>query len=114
MSFESRLRNCQKSLRYRELALLWLKTSQSKGGYAEYWSNLEFQPWASENETAGLLFHLVFEVNGAVFAASQRWCAVSSWASLFGVSILMNSGTPLVGLEGATREDLLQRWRTKL
>jgi hypothetical protein len=36
MSVNSRLRNCEKSLKGRERALLWLKTSQAKGGYLEY------------------------------------------------------------------------------
>ena len=103
-----------KILKYRELALLWLRTAQMKGGFAEYWKSAEFQPWASENEEAGLLYHLVFEVNCAVFMTAQRWCAASSWASLFGVSILTSSGTPLEGLAPTKREDLLEHWRTKL
>lgn len=45
MSINSRLRNCEKSLKGRELALLWLKTSQAKGGYLEYWKTGEFQCW---------------------------------------------------------------------
>ena len=32
MSVNSRLHNIERSLRYRELALLWLKTSQERGG----------------------------------------------------------------------------------
>ena len=40
MSVNSRLHNIERSLRYRELALLWLKTSQEKGwirGLLENW-----------------------------------------------------------------------------
>ena len=73
MSIHSRLSNFEKSLQYRELALLWLKTSQGRSGYSEYWKIGEFQPWASENEEAGLMYHLAFEVNGAVITAAQGW-----------------------------------------
>jgi hypothetical protein len=64
MSIHSRLSNFEKSLQYRELALLWLKTAQGRSGFSDYWRIGEFQPWASENEEAGLMYHLAFEVNG--------------------------------------------------
>ena len=35
MSINSRLRNIQKSLQFREVAMLWLKTSQAQGPYSE-------------------------------------------------------------------------------
>jgi hypothetical protein len=101
-------------LRYRELALLWLKTSQTRGGYAEYWQSAEFQTWASENGRGWLLYHLVFEVNDTVMPTVHRLSAVASWAGLFGVSILTSSGEPLEGLERTKRGDLLRLWRTKL
>jgi hypothetical protein len=85
VSIRSRLNNFEKSLRYRELALLWLKTAQGRSGYSEYWKIGEFQPWASDNEEAGLLYHLAFEVNGAVMTAAQEWRVLMSWASLLGI-----------------------------
>lgn len=58
MSIHSRLRKFETSLQYRELALLWLKTAQGRSGFSDYWRIGEFQPWASENEEAGLMYHL--------------------------------------------------------
>src|SRR5579864_3039418 len=72
MSIHSRLSNFEKSLQYRELALLWLKTAQGRSGFSDYWRIGEFQPWASENEEAGLMYHLAFEVNGAVITAAAN------------------------------------------
>ena len=113
MSIHSRLSNFEKSLRYRELALLWLKTSQGRSGYSEYWKIGEFQPWASENEEAGLLYNLAFEVNGAVITAAQGWRVLTSWASLLGIFMLATSpqSTPFeLGMAG----DFLELWREKL
>jgi hypothetical protein len=88
MSVNSRLHNIEKSLRYRELALLWLKTSQERSGYADYWKIGEFQPWVSDNEDAGLLYDLAFEVNGAVMTAAQGWRVLAGWASLLGLAMI--------------------------
>ena len=88
MSVNSRLHNIERSLRYRELALLWLKTSQERGGYADYWKIGEFQPWVSDNEDAGLIYNLAFEVNGAVMMATQGWSALAGWASLLGLAMI--------------------------
>lgn len=88
MSVNSRLHIIEKSLQYRELALLWLKTSQERGGYADYWKIGEFQPWVSDNEEASLLYHLAFEVNGAVMTAAQGWRVLASWASLLGLAMI--------------------------
>ena len=113
MSVNSRLHNLEKSLQYRELALLWLKTSQERSGYGDYWKIGEFQPWVSENEEAGLLYHLAFEVNGAVMTAAQGWGVLASWASLLGLSMI--DTTPhSKPFELGTVGDFPERWRQKL
>ena len=88
MSIPSRLRKLEKSLTYREVALLWLKTSQAKGGCSVYWKFAEFQPWAAENEEAGLLYQLAWMVNSTVLLAAQQWRVQASWGSLLGISML--------------------------
>ena len=88
MSMHSRLRSVQWSLKGREVALLWLKTSQSRGGYLEYWERGEFHTWVSENEEAALLYYLVVEVNGGVISTVDNWRALTSWASLLGISMI--------------------------
>jgi hypothetical protein len=113
MSVTSRLNSIEKSLQYRELALLWLKTSQGRSGYSEYWKIGEFQTWASENKEAGLLYHLVFEVNGAVITAAQGWHGRASWASLLGIFMLATSPQSKP-FELGTAGDFLELWREKL
>jgi|SRR5579864_7418172 hypothetical protein len=113
MSIHSRLSNFEKSLQYRELALLWLKTAQGRSGFSDYWRIGEFQPWASENEEAGLMYHLAFEVNGAVITAAQGWRVLMSWASLLGISMLAAS-PQLTPFELGTAGDFLELWRKKL
>src|SRR5438552_3109128 len=88
MSVNSRLHNMERSLQYRERALLWLKTSQERGGYADYWKIGEFQPWVSDNEEARLLYDLAFAVNGAVMTAAQGWRELARWASLLGLAMI--------------------------
>jgi|SRR5580704_5731572 hypothetical protein len=113
MSIHSRLSTFEKSLKYRELALLWLKTAQGRSAYSEYWKIGEFQPWASDNKEAGLLYHLAFEVNGAVMTAAQGWRALMSWASLLAISMI--DTTPRTKpFELATVRDFPERWREKL
>ena len=114
MSIELRLRKCQKSLKYRHMALLWLKTSQARSGYAEYWKTAEFQDWVSEDEESGLMYYLAFEVNSAVCMLAQRLYATSSWAGMFGVSILTSTPASLDSLERTQREDILRVWPTRL
>src|SRR5262245_60417009 len=87
MSMHSRLRSVQKSLKGREVALLRL-TSQSRGGYLEYWERGEFHTWVSENEEAALLYSLVIEVNGGVISTVDKWRAMTSWAGLPGISMI--------------------------
>ena len=113
MSINSRLRNIQKSLQFREVAMLWLKTLQARGPYSEYWKIGEFQPWVSENEEAGLLYHLVFEVNGAVITAAQGWRVLSGWASLLGISMI-ESTTPPDHFHSGKVVDIVDLWRQKL
>jgi len=72
MSIDSRLHSVQRSLRGREAALLWLKTSQATGGYFEHWKRSDFHCWVGENEEAALLYYLVVEVNGAVITAAHH------------------------------------------
>jgi hypothetical protein len=113
MSVNSRLQNIEKSLRYRELALLWLKTSQERGGYADYWKIGEFQPWVSDNEDGGLIYNLTFEVNGAVMMATQEWSALAGWASLLGLAMI--DTTPhSKPFELATVGNVLELWCQKL
>ena len=113
MSVNSRLHNIEKSLKYRELALLWLKTAQGRSGYSEYWKIGEFQPWVADDEEAGLLYHLAFEVNGAVMTAAQGWRVLMSWAGLLGISMI--DTTPSTKpFELATVRDFPERWREKL
>ena len=88
MNINSRLRSVQESLKGREMALFWLKTSQAKGGYFEYWHSAEFLPWASENEEAGVLYHLAVEVNGTVIMATDKWRALAGWGALLGISMI--------------------------
>ena len=114
MSVNSRLRNCEKSLKGRELALLWLKTSQAKGGYLEYWKTGEFQSWVSENDEAGLLYHLAFEVNGAVLMAVDGWHTLASWAGLLGVFLIIDTTPRLIPIQLSTGGDFLGLWRQKL
>jgi hypothetical protein len=113
MSINSRLRNLERSLRYREMALLWLKTAQARGGYSESWKIGEFQPWVSEDEEAGLLYHLVSEVNGAVITAAEAWRARASWAALLGISMIGTSPQSKP-FELGTARDFLELWREKL
>ena len=113
MSIRSRLRNFERSLKGRELALLWLKSSQARGGYSEYWKTGEFQSWVSENEEAGLLYHLAFEVNGAVIIRAQGWRELASWASLLGISMIATTPDSKPFELGRAR-NLMELWREKL
>src|SRR5215475_13199850 len=88
MSIDSRLHSVQRSLRGREAALLWLKTSQATGGYFEHWTRSDFHCWVGENEEAALLYYLVVEVNGAVITEAHHWRELASWASLLGISVI--------------------------
>jgi hypothetical protein len=100
-------------LQYRELALLRLKTAQGRSQYSEYWKIGEFQPWASENEEAGLMYQLAFEVNGAVMMAAQGWRMLMSWASLLGIFMLVPSPQSKPSELGAAG-DFVDLWREKL
>jgi len=113
MSIHSRLSKFETSLQYRELALLWLKTAQGRSHYSEYWKIGEFQPWASENEEAGLMYELTFEVNGAVITAAQGCRVLISWASLLGLSMLATSVQSKT-FDLVTLKDFLQLWGDKV
>jgi hypothetical protein len=113
VSIHSRLSKFERSLQYRELALLWLKTAQGRSQYSEYWKIGEFQPWASENEEAGLMYQLAFEVNGAVLTAAQGWRVLMSWASLLGFYMLVPSPQSKP-FELGTAGDFVELWREKL
>ena len=78
MSIDGRLEKFERSLNYRELAFLWLKTMQAKGGFSDYWKFGSFESWPSESEELGFLYNLVFEVNSAVMLASCRLRDASS------------------------------------
>src|SRR5690349_16291621 len=113
MSIHSRLSKFETSLQYQELALLWLKTAQGRSHYSKYWKIGEFQPWASENEEAGLMYGLTFEVNGAVITAAQGWRMLMSWASLLGLSMLATSPQPKT-FGPVTPKGFLHLWSEKL
>lgn len=113
MNINSRLRRVQESLKGREMALFWLKTSQARRGYFEYWQSAELQPWASENEEAGLLYHLVVEVNGTVIMAADNSRALAGWAALLGISMI--EATPeSKPVQFENVKDLSERWREKV
>jgi len=113
MSVNSRLHNMERSLQYRERALLWLKTSQERGGYADYWRIGEFQTWVSDNEEARLLYDLAFEVNGAVMTAAQGWRVLRGWAGLFGLAMIDTTPDPKP-FELPTVGTILELWRQRL
>jgi hypothetical protein len=113
MSTNSRLRSVQKSLKGREIALLWLKTSQSRGGYLEYWERGEFHTWVSENEEAALLYYLVVEVNGGVISTVDNWRALTSWAGLLGISVI-DANRQSIPVQFETVQDFSDRWGKKL
>jgi hypothetical protein len=95
------------------MALYWMKTSQARGGYFEYWQSAEFQPWASENEEAGLLYHLAVEVNSTVILTAENWRALAGWAALLGISMI--EATPeSKPVQFENVKDLSERWRRKL
>jgi hypothetical protein len=113
MSMHSRLRSVQKSLKGREVTLLWLKTSQSRGGYLEYWERGEFHTWVSENEEAALLYYLVVEVNGGVILTVDNWRSLTSWASLLAISMI-DANRQSMPVQFETVQDFSGRWRKKL
>jgi hypothetical protein len=95
------------------MALFWLKLSQERGGYFEYWNNAEFQVWPSETEEGGLLYYLALEVNTSVMLAADIWRQILSWAALLGISMIEATDEgKAVGFETVT--DLPERWREKL
>jgi len=57
MTINTRPRSLQESLVGREKALFWLKLSQERRGYFDYWNNAEFQVWPAETEEGGLLYY---------------------------------------------------------
>ena len=113
MTINTRPRSLQESLVGREKALFWLKLSQERRGYFDYWNNAEFQVWPSETEEGGLLYYLALEVNTSVMLAADIWRQTSSWAALLGISMIeaTNEGK---ALEFETATDLPERWRKKL
>lgn len=113
MNVNSRLRSVQNALMARQRALFWLKTSQERGGFFEYFKNAEFQGWPSETEESGLLYYLAFEVNNSVILAADLWRQIASWAGLLGISIIAATDeTNVVQFE--TVRDLPERWRAKM
>jgi hypothetical protein len=113
MSINSRLRKVRKSLQQSEVALLWLKTLQAKGGFADWWKFSEFVPWASESELAGLRYNLVFEINSAVFIAADRWHEFMSGARMLALVVLGIARGP-EPLKLGVVEGFEELWRQKL
>lgn len=113
MTMKTRLRSVQKSLVGRQIALFWLKLSQEYGGYLDYWKHADFQQWPSESQEGGLLYFLVFEVNGSVMLAADTWRQIASWAGLLGISIIGASDAENTGRFEAFPA-LPERWREKL
>ena len=110
MSIDGRLEKFERSLNYRELAFLWLKTMQAKGGFSDYWKFGSFESWPSESEELGFLYNLVFEVNSAVMLASCRLRDLASWASLLGLVIL----TFPTAAEPSLTPEFVCAWRQKI
>jgi hypothetical protein len=108
MTINTRLRSVQKSLTGRRMALFWLKLSQQRGGYFEYWNNAELQAWPSETEEGGLLYYLALDVNNSVIVAADIWRQIASWAALLGISIIDSMGASKTG------NNLSERFREKL
>jgi hypothetical protein len=113
MSINTRLRSVQKSLFGRKMAFFWLKLSQERGGYLEYWKNAEFQGWPSESEEGGLLYYLALEVNSSVILAGDVWRQIASWAALLGISMIEASSESKPSISKRF-EPLPERWREKL
>jgi hypothetical protein len=90
------------------MALFWLKLSQQRGGYFEYWNNAELQAWPSETEEGGLLYYLALDVNNSVIVAADIWRQIASWAALLGISIIDSMGASKTG------NNLSERFREKL
>jgi len=110
MSIDGRLEKFERSLNYRELAFLWLKTMQAKGGFLDYWKFGSFESWPSESEELGFLYNLVFEANSAVMLASCRLRDLASWASLLGLVIL----TSPTAAEPSLTPEFVCAWRQKI
>jgi hypothetical protein len=113
MNINTRLRSVQKAVTARQMALFWLKISQERGGYFEYWNNAEFQAWPSENEAGALLYYLALEVNNSVILAADTWRQIASWAALLGLSMIAVTGETNVNHFERVR-NLPERWRGKV
>ena len=113
MNINTRLRSVQKAVTSRQMALFWLKISQERGGYFEYWNNAEFQAWPSENEAGALLYYLALEVNNSVILAADTWRQIASWAALLGLSMIAVTGETNVNHFERVR-NLPERWRGKV
>jgi hypothetical protein len=59
------------------------------------------------------MYHLAFEVKGAVITAAQGWRVLMNWGSLLGVSMLAAS-PQLTPFELGTAGDFLELWRKKV
>lgn len=113
MNVNSRLRSVQAALMARQRALFWLRISQERGGYLDYWKNAEFQAWPSQTEEGGLLYYLAFEVNNSVILAADLWRQIASWAALLGLSMTAATGEMNV-VQFEKIGDLPERYRTKM
>jgi len=113
MSVNSRLKKIEGGMTYREWALLWLKTSQEKSSYSESWKFAEFQPWAAENEEAGMIYYLTNMVNIAVLLTTEQLRAQTTWGSLLSLS-MFNVQPGLRPLEPRPIEEFVERWRDAL
>ena len=109
MTINSRLLKMEESMTYREIALLWLASSQEKGGYLEYWKFAEFQPWAADHIEAGLLYFVAGTVNSEVLVATRQWRALARWGSLLGIAML--DGGPDSKVQPQRVTDFFNRWR---
>ena len=78
----------------------------------DWWKTAGFEPWVSDNDEGGLLYHLAFEVDGAVIAQVERWRGHASWASLLTISMIdVIESEPC---ELRPMRDFLELWRGKL
>lgn len=89
---------------------MWLVTAQGKSGYRDRWKTSYFEPWVSESEEAGLLYHLANDLNCAVIAEAHQWRLVAGWAALLGVSMINSKPNSELTLG----KESLNFWREKL
>jgi hypothetical protein len=107
---KTRLAQLQRSLQIPEEFLVWMTTMQARGGFSEYWKFGTFVSWDFETGDTNFLYDLFFDVNVAVRKAADTSRQISSWASLFGLTMLGALSVPRV----EQFSDFRSKWRQQL